>query len=368
MMRILYVITGLELGGAEKQLLLIATNLKRIGHKIHIVSMKSGGALKAEFITEGFSVTELGIAGITGWGSGTVKFRKLIKDLRPDIVHSHMVHANLYVRLIRITIPIKRLICTAHNINEGGKGLMFLYRITNKLADLSTNVSREALEHFVHIKAFNKASSLYIPNAIDTSLFFPDSSHRDELRRKFEITQQQFAFLAVGRLHTQKDYPTLLSAFKIVQESNSATVLLIVGEGDLELDLKQICKDLSIDHAVHFLGRRNDVGDLMNMSDCFVLSSIFEGFGLVVAEAMATDTPVIATDCGGVKEVMGGHGNLVPVGAIEALAEMMLYSSYSHLSKAESSNSARAHVIENYSLSNVTDTWVKLYGGHIKPE
>jgi len=365
-MRILYVITGLELGGAEKQLLLIATNLKKIGHEIHIVAMKCGGILKTEFIAEGMSVTELDITGFTSLVKGTVRFRKLVKEFCPDVVHSHMVHANLYVRLLRIIVPLKKLICTAHNINEGGKGLMFLYRITNKLANLSTNVSKEALDHYLQIKAFSKANSLYVPNAIDTNLFFSDSFGNLDLRSKFGIKNEDFIFLAVGRLHAQKDYPTLLAAFKLVHEVNKATVLLIVGEGDLEMDLKQICEDLKINNAVNFLGRRNDVEVLMNMSDCFVLSSTFEGFGLVVAEAMATETPVIATDCGGVKEVMGGHGVLVPVGAIESFSEMMLKATSLRLPKEGLINSARAHVMKNYSLSNVTETWLKLYGENFK--
>jgi len=365
-MKILYVITGLQMGGAEKQLLLIATNLKRNGHEIHVVAMKSGGNLKTDFEDEGIPVTELGITGLRGLVKGTMLYRKVVKTFNPDVVHSHMVHANLYIRLLRTIIPLNRLICTAHSINEGGSFLMSLYRITDKLADLSTNVSQTALDHFIRIKAFDRKKCLYVPNAIDTNLFVCDPLVKQGLRQSLSLTKQDFVFLAVGRLHRDKDYITLFSAFGKVLEVNKNVVLIIVGEGDLESDLKQYCKNLGIDHAVNFLGRRNDISALMNMCNCFVLSSVFEGFGLVVAEAMATETMVIATDCGGVSEVMGGHGILVPVGAIKDLSEVMLKSSRLSSYQQQLSDLGRAHVVKNYSLSSVTSTWLQVYNINFK--
>lgn len=359
-MRILYVITGLQLGGAEKQLLLVAGALKRMGHTIHIVSMKSGGALKHDFEQINIAVTELDITSILNFYKAGVRLKSLIDSFQPDVVHSHMVHANLFSRLARLFFPMHRLICTAHNINEGGKGLMLMYRLTDRLADFSTNVSKEALEHFLKIKAFNVGRCMYLPNAIDTDLFVVDHSHDRTLRTELGLIEEDFIFLAVGRLHPQKDYPTLLSAFSKIYQYYPKIKLLIAGEGELLQDLLQLTEKLGINGQVKFLGRRNDIEKLMNLCDCFVLSSIYEGFGLVIAEAMSTGTFVISTDSGGVKEVMGGVGKLVPIQAVDQFADEM-----SNIVKFRSpiSEQARQHIVENFALHHICRMWLDLYTG-----
>jgi glycosyltransferase involved in cell wall biosynthesis len=152
----------------------------------------------------------------------------------------------------------------------------------------------------------------------------------------------------------------LLDAFEIVQRSIKQAVLVIAGEGSLYDRLKERSITLGIQDKTIFLGRRNDIPALMSMCDCFVLSSKFEGFGLVVGEAMAMQKPVVATDCGGVKEVMGGFGMLVAVDDTCGLADAML-KTYESPHSMNQLYSARKHIEDNYALPFVINQWSQLY-------
>ena len=138
------------------------------------------------------------------------------------------------------------------------------------------------------------------------------------------------------------------------------TVLVIAGEGNLENSLKTLSITLGIGDKTFFLGRRDDIPELLNRCDCFVLSSAYEGFGLVVGEAMTMMKPVIATNCGGVKEVMGGFGRLVNVNDVEGLASAMLATYESPISVTDLEN-ARRHIVDNYSVPLVMKQWTQLY-------
>ncbi len=101
-----------------------------------------------------------------------------------------------------------------------------------------------------------------------------------------------------------KDHKNLLQAFKIVHEKNSNTKLICVGDGVYIKDIIAYSIELGLSDSVIFTGSKNNVVDYYNTADCFVLSSAWEGFGIVLVEAMACELPVISTDCGGIKEVV----------------------------------------------------------------
>ena len=132
--------------------------------------------------------------------------------------------------------------------------------------------------------------------------------------------------VACGRLAAQKDYPSLLRAFKLILNERSAT-LRILGTGELRSRLDELSTELGIQEHVVFLGFESNPYKYFVSADIFVMSSIFEGFGNVVVEAMMCGTPVVVTDCPfGPGEILesGKVGELVPVGKPEVLAEKVL--------------------------------------------
>lgn len=358
-MKILLTITGLAMGGAEHVVVNLADALVARGHQVKIAYL-TGEALVLPK-NKSIEVVAIGMQGKSGFLSAYFKLGKLVKEFRPDVVHSHMVHANLISRLLRLTVKIPKLICTAHNTNEGGKLRMLAYRMTDKLASISTNVSQEAVDEFIAKGAVKQGRMLAIPNGIDVNIFSYDGHTRDVIRNALGINNKKM-ILAVGRVDTQKDYPNLLQAIQLLAQQRDDFKVFIVGDGPLKAELNLLVKTLNIGDFVEFLGIRRDVPALMSAADLFILPSAWEGFGLVVAEAMACERVVVATDCGGVKEVVGSNGFLVQPKNSTLLADSLSSAlSLSELERSEIGAAARQRVVDRFSLDANVDSFLRLY-------
>jgi len=354
------VITGLGMGGAEKVVTSLADQLVEKGHEV-VIAYMTGEALVVPK-NNNIKLINLEVNSAKNLYSAYFKLRKLITDFKPDVVHSHLVHANILCRMLRLTTSVPRLISSAHNTNEGGRMRMLAYRLTDKIADISTNVSDEAVEAFVEKKSVPSGRMLTLHNGISTNEFVFSEQARIEVRNELEISEDQQLILAVGRLSEQKDYPNLLSAISTLSIKYPNIKIAIVGNGPLLGMLKKNVAKLGLEDRVRFLGIRGDIPSLMSAADFFVLSSAWEGFGLVVAEAMACKRVVVATDCGGVREVLGDTGFLVPPKDSTALAaalnQALILNTDERLRLGEQ---ARQRVSQYYSLNIATEKWLRLY-------
>ncbi|MBV2181871.1 MAG: glycosyltransferase [Castellaniella sp.] len=361
-MRILLVTTGLALGGAERQVVDLADRLAGRGHEVAIaylvgdVEVRPASAVK--LFPLGFSKS------LPGLMRGCLHLSRLIRAWQPDVVHSHMVHANLLTRLVRVIRPMRRLVCTAHNTNEGGRWVSLAYRLTDRLADLSTNVSQEAVEAFERNGAVPRGRMLAVHNGIDVRLFSDDAKLRADSRDRLFPDRTRRLLLSVGRLAEQKNHAGLLCVFAGFAKRCQDVDLWIAGDGPLRTVLQQQCVDLGLEGRVVLLGSRSDVPDLMRAADAFVLASHFEGFGLVVAEAMASGTPVVATDAGGVAEVMAGTGFLVPVDDEAALGHALDEVFSMDAGRRSAMVSAARLRAEDLDIERSVDGWLQLYKGH----
>lgn len=357
-MKILFMSTSMIMGGAERQICDLADQFFESDHEVKIISMNkeivSTPKNEIEIIDLKMQKTPLGMI------KAFYRCSKIIKDFEPDVVHSHMIHANIFVRILRMFTPMKKLVCTAHNTNEGGSLRMFLYRITDSLANVTTNVSSEAVEAFIEKKASKRERIIPMYNGIDTNRFTSSDELRKSKRRELQIKDDEQLILAVGRLNDQKDYPNLLTAFKSIETENCK--LAIVGSGELENDLIALTKELKIDNNVTFLGLRNDVNELMCASDVFALSSKDEGFGLVVAEAMLCERVVVATDCGGVSEVLYDNGFLVEPRNSSQLSEALKHALELPVDEKQRIGiNARNHVLNKFDIKEIAKQWLSLY-------
>jgi len=360
-MKILFVITGLGLGGAERQVVDLADRMVSCGHSVSIAYMTGSALVRPT--SENINIFGLEAKKtLFGFLGVLLKLRGLVKKIKPDVVHSHMVHANILSRLARLTCRIPRLICTAHSTNEGGRLRMLAYRITAPLADVSTNVSVEAVAAFVKQGATKPGEMMAVPNGIDTNRFVRSDAARNRLRELEGVTDADKVFLAVGRLNVAKDYPNLLRAFTEVAKEIKSVRLWIVGDGDLRDELNIEVNRMQLSSKVKFLRIQKNVDEWMSAADVFVLSSAWEGFGLVVAEAMACEKVVVATDAGGVKEVLGDCGFLVPVRDSVALSKALQSAIQLPIDEVyELGMRGRRRVLENFSLDHAVSRWLKIY-------
>lgn len=363
-MKILFLITGLGVGGAERQVCDLADKFAQKGHSVKIVSLISKtkvGVLPREQSVE---VQYLDMSkNLFSFLSVCLKLKDIINVFKPDVVHSHMFHANIMARIARrLLVNFPKLVCTAHSKNEGGKLRMLTYRLTNTLSDLNTNVSQDAVDEFVRKQAVSLGQMIAVENGIDTAIFHKNISFKKEVRQELDIKEHAYIFLAIGRLSAPKDYPNLLNAFSIVKQQKNHVLLLIAGIGELEAELKELSSKLGLTDSVKFLGLRRDVPKLMNIADTYVMSSHFEGLPLVLGEAMACENVIVATDCGGTREIIDKNGFLVPIRNSQALADKMLEAmDLSQEQREVLGKNAREHIIKNYSLDAITEKWLEIY-------
>jgi len=360
---ILFLITSLAYGGAETQVVRLAIQLKKRGCDVHVITMMQPKAYVDELEAADICVASLGISRKLPDPRLILRLVRLIRSWQPDVIHSHMVHANLLARIVRPLAQVNVLICTAHSTNEGGCFREFLYRLTDAFCDLTTQVSQAGMERYVRVRAVPLHKIRYIPNGVDTVSFHPDLE-RSSIRRKLG-PKNNFRWLSVGRFDVQKDYPNMLQAFAHVAQVRPDALLLIAGDGPLRPAMEMLAQNHAISDRLRFLGIRRDIPELMKTADGYVMSSAVEGMPIVLLEAGATGLPIVATDVGGNREVVqdGKTGFLVPPKNPEALAGAMLrLMNLPEDERTQMGKAGRHYIQANYSLDRITDIWENLYG------
>lgn len=230
-MKILLTISGLVMGGAENQVVSVAENLSRRGHSVTIAYMLE----PALVVPQEDSINVVWLGGdktLLGIAKAFRNYLKLIKKLQPDVVHSHMFHANILARVARLFLRTPRVVSTAHSNNEGGRVRILAYRLTHKLADVFTNVSAEAVTAFEQKKAAPKNTMLATHNGINTTKFSFNPEARLSLRKQLNLNESK-VFITVGRFHEAKNYPNLFNAFVKVLQQKPNCKLLVVGSSEI---------------------------------------------------------------------------------------------------------------------------------------
>lgn len=361
--RILFLITGLAYGGAETQLVHLASRLKARGWGVNIVSMLQPQAYKEELYALGIPVASLNMRRGVPDPQAIFRLRELLHEWQPQILHSHMVHANILARITTLLYRVPVVISTIHSMNEGGRMREIAYRITDPLSTLTTVISHVVAEHYIKAKVVPRKKLRVVPNGIDIQRFNPNVL-RPLLPRKEMGLESEFVWLAIGRFEAAKDYPNLLKAFAQVTIQHPGAQLLIAGEGSLKSQLEELAQSMKLKENVHLLGLRKDIPLLMTVANAYVMSSAWEGLPLVLLEASASGLPIVATDVGGNREVVleGKSGFLVSPRSPDDLANAML--KLMALSREERNHMGRIgkkHIEENYSLNKVVEMWEGLY-------
>lgn len=355
-MKILYVITGLAQGGAERVVCDLADKMLEKGHEVKIAYL-TGEVLTRPNYNQ-IELIQISLTGAYSLPRAYLKLSKIIRNFTPDIIHAHMVHANILTRLVRLITPMGKLICTAHSSNEGGAVRMLFYRVTDRLANLTTNVSNTAVAAFEAKGAVPKGNMLTVYNGVNFTNFTYSSEAKNAIVKELNLSIDTKIILAVGRFSAPKNYPNLLHAVKILKAKLSTPfVLLIAGDGELREEIEQLVRKLNINDNIILLGRRQDIPELMSACDVFVLSSDYEGLPTVLIEALACQAQVVSTDVSGVHEIISEYGTVVPIRNSILLANAIK----DRLQNSNKNVSGQQHVKNKFDLALISDKWLKIY-------
>jgi len=365
-MQIAYVLTSLGMGGAEKQVVGLAARMSERGHIVALVSLMPP---KAEEWPTSVEVLYLNIRK-NPWSviAGLLRARAFLREFRPDILHSHSFHANMLTRLLVLLVPGSAVISTVHNVYEGGKLRMLAYRVTDRLSRRTVAVSQAAADRFVRLGAVPAGRCAVVTNGIDVQEFAPDRERRWRMREDMGVTAE-FVWLASGRIVVAKDYPNLLRALVILRKTHSNAQVWVAGgwAGKDMARLIEFPEFHRVEPMIRWLGLRRDLPALLDAADGFVSSSAWEGMPLAVGEAMAMGKQVVATDVGGVRELVGAEGRLVPPKDPAALASAMLEVMRADSSVGEANGmEARERICVLFNMDTKPNEWESLYLGALE--
>ena len=370
-MKIIHIITGLSIGGAEQALynLLKGGLAERFDNCV--ISLRDKGPMGLKISLLGVPVIALNMHAKKLPLAGLVKLIRIIREFSPDLIQGWMYHGNLIGSFSRVVAPGKPVLVwnVRHSLSDLSQEKIITQQVIriNRWFSFGADVilynshrSREQHEIF----GFSKVGAKVIPNGIDTHIFSFSSKDRKYIRSKLGIPENACVVGHMARLHPMKDHAIFMKAAKSLSYRYQNLYFLLSGR-DVSFDNIMPSQELSsqVRHRFYFLGERNDVHKLMSAIDIFCLSSAWgEGFPNVLGEAMATSIPCVATDIGDSSLVVNKTGIIVPPCDVNALEEgiesLLTMSSEDRISLGRS---ALERIEINYKLSKIVDKFASLY-------
>ncbi|HRY37010.1 MAG TPA: glycosyltransferase [Candidatus Magasanikbacteria bacterium] len=357
--KILHLITGLDLGGAEQ---MMVETLPKIKNFTHIVcSLTSKGSLGEKLEKEGIKVFCLN-SGKYFSLSSVVLFRKIIKSEKPDLLATRLIHADFYGRIFGRLFGIKNIVCSLESVLDQPKygKIFFLERITGFLVKKYSAVSQAVKNTYVLKASIDPKKITVIPNGIDLTKFQTNISKTET--KNIYGWSDKFIIGYAAKMRPERNHKTLLSAFADFNKKIPGSLLILAGDGPEKENLITQAKNLNIYDSVKFLGNRSDVPQLLRAFDLFVSPSSYEGMSVAILEAMACGLPIIASDIEPNREIIENNksGLLVPPFDKNILFEKMLYVYNSPKEALKLASGAKIKSSE-YSLENTVINLEKFY-------
>jgi glycosyltransferase involved in cell wall biosynthesis len=332
--RIAHVIDTLRPGGAEQLVLTTVTHLDPARFESMVVALMPPLDLRADFERIGVPVHHVGVRSPLDWRRGIVALARLLRDYRPHVVHTHLLHASFFGRVASLLARRPPLMTTLHHLDythwASGSVLFRARKLFERLAAprLTTAyvaVSRAVRDDYVRHFGLERVHVIYNYLDVDALGPLPDDV-LEAARAEFGWTRKEFVLVNVARLSREKGQRHLLAAMPEILRGIPACRLLIAGDGPERDPLEALVRQLGLEGVVTFAGNRRDVPSLLGLADVFVFPSVAEGLGIALLEAMAASRPVVASAVEGIAEIVenGRDGVLVPAGDPAAIVKGVL--------------------------------------------
>lgn len=362
-MRIAFVITELEVGGAERCLVHLATRIDRARFEPLVISLAPRPAPGKDSLVVALErgkvpVEFLGRRSVLGFGSAAGQLRRLLMSVRPEIVQTFLFHANVLGAMAARRAKVPRVLAGIR-VADPRRWRAWVERWACREIERIVCVSEGAARHCREL-GYPAGKLAVIPNGVDFDRFA--GAAPIELA-ELGIRAGRKAIVFIGRLDKQKGLSDLLSICPRLVEALPDHDLVIVGEGPERAALVRQAARLGIASRVHLTGWRADVPAILAAADLLVLPSRWEGMPNVVLEAMAAGKPVVATRTAGIEEALGAQAELqsVAMGQRDQLAEKIVHLVQNPQVASQLGRANQARAKSEFSIDSMVDRYERLY-------
>jgi starch synthase (maltosyl-transferring) len=358
------VITDLDIGGAERALVALATGLDRRRWAPAVIALGPEGPLAGSLRRADLPVTCLAV-GRRGPGRAVARLAATLRTQRPWLVQSFLFHANIASRLAAVLAGVPWVVGGLRVAERRGPKWwhLALDRLTAGLSAGSVCVSEGVLRYSRETARLDPGRLTVIPNGIEVSPF----DHASPVpRTAIGVPERAHLALFVGRLTEQKGLPVLIEAAGQVARTRPDWQLALAGDGPDRDRLQQAAGRIpALSGRVHWLGPRDDIPALLKAADLLVLPSLWEGMPNVVLEAMAARLAVVATAVEGSEELVepGRTGWLVPPADPEALASALLDAAADPARLVRLGEAGRLRVESRFTIARTVEAYETLWAG-----
>lgn len=294
-MKILRITTLLDFGGQEKKYLSFTEKKVRLHHDYEFAAIGYGGNAEKLLRERGFQVHILNRKFSIKNLSNIFTVYKLIRKIKPDVVHTAAAEANFHGIIAAKLAGVKYIIGEEIGIPNHSRAAQKVFAVVYKLANKVICVSHSVKDFLIKTGEIPAEKCCVLYNPVSIPKAFP------------KVPSEKFEIVYVGRLEKVKNVETLINAFHVVRNDNLN--LTIVGDGRERASLENLVKELKIEENITFEGFQNEPSRFLCSADLYVLPSYSEGFGIAAVEAMFLKVPVLATQVGGVPEFINDGGN-----------------------------------------------------------
>ncbi|NEO47728.1 MAG: glycosyltransferase [Moorea sp. SIO4A3] len=372
-MKILYLTTGVSIGGAELMLYHLLSKINRNRFSPVVLSLMGRDTLGDRIESLGIPVEHIGLEpGKVPSLKALSSLINTVNTLKPDLIQGWMYHGNIAAKLassfynhkIPLLWSIHHSIYSLSYENKMTASLIKSGAIISKFIQGICFVSNQSkLQH--EALGYSSQNSCVIPNGFDTSLFKPSLEARAAFRSELGLSEQSVLIGLIGRYHPMKDHPNFIRAASLlVKEFPDVHFIMVGTEVDQDNNfLSSLIQDLGLSNHIHLLGERSDIPRVTAALDINTLASAYgEAFPLVIGEAMSSCVPCVVTDVGDSAWIVGNTGRVVPPRNSETLArawkELILIGNEGRKALGKA---ARSRIIDSFSINSVVAQYESLY-------
>ena len=364
------IINSLEIGGAETSLETLSCTLQN-EMQVEVISLSGSGYLAQRLRSKGVLVHQLDLRANLSLLKQCFELFRLIRAIKPDLVHTWMYHSNLVGGVIAKLAGIKKIIWSVHAFNLE-KGMLkpstralikflafFSYFIPSKIICCS----QKSLE--IHKQLlYKKVKLVFIPNGVDPSFFSFSEVGRETIRKELDIADNKILVGCIGRFDVQKNQLGFLKTITHIQNLGMEYHFVFVGRGNdrQNQEIQKIVNTSNLDKNITLLGERDDISNILSALDIFAMPSKGEAFPVSLCEAMACEVPCLATNVGDVQFILGDILQAIDITKFELFPQAILeLGSMAPKLRKKLGEKLKKRVLDNFSIDIVAKSHIELY-------